>query len=154
MSLELRDVAEHPTMNRTILTPLVCLAKSNNDKACQPEGQSKGPQVGEGRSWELRCRATLMLRRGSTSSALWSRYGRCSQLHRKEREWGTRGYNWHCWSTSQVSKEYLSLKNESVNTWQHKSLQVTVFVFPALALNRERGWNELAGRVILKESCT
>ena len=64
MSLELRDVAEHPTMNRTILTPLVCLAKSNNDKACQPEGQSKGPQVGEGRSWELKCRAALMLRRG------------------------------------------------------------------------------------------
>lgn len=76
------------------------------------------------------------------------------QLHRKERKWAHADITGTVGPTSQVSKEYLSLNNGSVNTWQRKSLQVTMFGSSALALNPERGWDELAGRLILKESCT
>ena len=105
----------------------------------QPDGQSKGPQVGEGRSWEPRCRDTVTLGRGGVQA--WHcglNMADVRQLHRKERKWAHADITGTVGPTSQVSKEYLSLKNESVTTWQCKSLQVTVFGFPALALNPER----------------
>lgn len=59
-------------------------------------------------------------------------------LHRKERKWAHTHITGPVGPTSQGPEKDLSLKNESVNTWQHKSLRITVFGFPTLALNQKR----------------